>query len=262
MGARLVAEVLTDFTDVGHDPFRLLVRMAHTALDEDNGKRKARLYFGGRALLALTLRPDLAQCETGSKEWRGTYANVKKALRILVQAGAIERDGIAYTGENQVYRMTLKRNPEFAPAKKGGPRQKRGVELTPHMGSSTDSPERSSTDSPVGEEGSSTDSLEGSRADSPKEPLRNQDDLQERSEETCEEGLLLPTGSAHASVSSRPDSPRPLDSYEVASRRLARVPDHQERLFQAAIDALGPGASTTELAIYAASLLDPKKVPA
>ena len=260
MGARLIAEVLANFNDVGYDAYRLLVRMAHTALDEDTKDRPARLYFGGRDVLAETIRDDLP-AEPTSKERKNAYADVRRALRVLVEAGAVERANSAHTGERQVYRLTLKRNPDFAPTRRGGKRKKGGA-LHPQEEGHTAPPEEGRTAPPVEKEEGITAPLEEGRTAPPKEPLRNHLDLEERFQETCEEGLLPPTGSAHAPVSSEPDSSVESDPYEVASRRLARVPQHQERLFQAAIDALGRSASTTELAIYAAGLLDPQKVPA
>lgn len=193
MGARLVAEVLSEFTDVGYDAFRVLVRMAHTALDEDTKARPARLYYGGREVLAATLRPDVHDFEEGSKEWRGAEANVRRALRILIEAGAIERVGQAHTGERQVYRLILKRSPDFVSTRRGGKRERR-VGLTPQEESHTDSPEESHTDSPVEKEESHTDSQEESHTDSPKEPRKEPLKDQERYQDPCGRRRPLRTG--------------------------------------------------------------------
>lgn len=100
MGARLVTLVLMRWSQLGDAEFRLLVRMAHTALDEPSGPTPAAMYFGGHDLLAATLRSDGGSQTT-------LLRRVRKAITGLVESGAVERVGAARSGLNQVYRLTL-----------------------------------------------------------------------------------------------------------------------------------------------------------
>lgn len=100
MGARLVTLVLMRWAQLGDAEFRLLVRMAHTALDERSDGRPAATYFGGHELLAATMRSDGGSMST-------VLRRVRKAITNLSAAGAIERVGSARSGNNQVYRLTL-----------------------------------------------------------------------------------------------------------------------------------------------------------
>jgi hypothetical protein len=100
VGARLVTLVLMRWTQLADVEFRLLVRMAHTALDERSGRTPAATYFGGHELLAATLRSEGGSLTT-------TLRRVRKAITGLVEAGAVERVGAARSGNNQVYRLTL-----------------------------------------------------------------------------------------------------------------------------------------------------------
>jgi len=100
MGARLVTLVLMRWSQLGDAEFRLLVRMAHTALDERSSGVPAATYFGGHDLLAATLRSDGGSQTT-------LLRRVRKAVTLLVEAGAVERVGVARSGANQVYRLTL-----------------------------------------------------------------------------------------------------------------------------------------------------------
>lgn len=100
MGARLVAWVLVRWTHVSDVEFRVLVRMAHTSLDERSGALPAATYFGGHELLMATLRQEGGSPST-------VLRRVRKAITGLVEAGAIERVNAARSGANQVYRLTL-----------------------------------------------------------------------------------------------------------------------------------------------------------
>lgn len=100
MGARLVTLVLMRWANIGDAEFRLLVRMAHTAMDERTPTAPAATYFGGHELLAATLRSE------GGNE-ATVLRRVRKAITKLVELGAIERVGGAGGGRNQVYRLTL-----------------------------------------------------------------------------------------------------------------------------------------------------------
>lgn len=100
MGARLVTVVLMRWTNLSDIEFRVLVRMAHTALDERSGAIPAATYFGGHELLAATLKSEGGKA--GTLERR-----VRKAVTGLVAAGAVERVNRGRSGVNQVYRLTL-----------------------------------------------------------------------------------------------------------------------------------------------------------
>jgi hypothetical protein len=95
-----VTLVLMRWAQLGDAEFRLLVRMAHTALDERSGGNPAATYFGGHELLAATMRTDGGSAST-------VLRRVRKAITNLTAAGAIERVGAARSGNNQVYRLTL-----------------------------------------------------------------------------------------------------------------------------------------------------------
>lgn len=101
MGAHLVTLVLTHWTHLNDRAFRLLVRMAHTALDKPNGEIPAGVYFGGRDLLAMTLRTERG----GNAD--SLHRSVKRGIADLVGEGVIERTQHARSGSNQVYRLRL-----------------------------------------------------------------------------------------------------------------------------------------------------------
>lgn len=100
MGASLVAEVLARWTHVSDRAFRVLVRMALTALDNPKPGQPAGIYRGGRDLLAMSLRSEKGTAET-------RYRAVKRALSELSEAGAIQHVQSGWAGRNAVYRLTL-----------------------------------------------------------------------------------------------------------------------------------------------------------
>lgn len=102
MGMKLVGMALTKWAPhVPDRAFRLLVRMASTALDEPSGDMPAALYFGGRDLLMSTLRAE----RNGSL--KSLERSVERGIKDLIRVGAIERTNRAYFGERAVYRLTL-----------------------------------------------------------------------------------------------------------------------------------------------------------
>src|ERR1044071_6942996 len=88
------------WTQLSDIEFRVLVRMAHTALDERSGATPAATYFGGHELLAATLKSDGGEARTVERR-------VRKAVTGRVNAGAVERVNRGGSGVNQVYRLTL-----------------------------------------------------------------------------------------------------------------------------------------------------------
>jgi hypothetical protein len=100
MGSQLVAKVFATWAPhVGDKAFRVLMRMAHTALDETNERAQACLYFGGPDLLAATMPG------TGTEASKQRIA--RRALEELVALGAVELVNRAGNGRRQVYRLTL-----------------------------------------------------------------------------------------------------------------------------------------------------------
>jgi hypothetical protein len=108
MGAELVSLALAHWTHVSDRAFRVLMRMALTAMDKPAKGRPAAVYHGGRELLAMTLRSDKGTAET-------RYRAVKRALAELADEGAIQHLQTGWAGQRAVYRLTLERT------RKGGP---------------------------------------------------------------------------------------------------------------------------------------------
>lgn len=136
MGAELVGQVLAHWTHVSDRAFRVLVRMALTALDKPNKGRPAAVYHGGRELLAMSLRS-----EKGTNETR--YRAVKRALSELAEAGAIQHLQAGWSGQNSVYRITVERRSMGGPTSPpvGGPTSPpKGGPLGPEKGGPTSPP--------------------------------------------------------------------------------------------------------------------------
>jgi hypothetical protein len=183
VGANLVTQVLAHWTHVSDRAFRVLVRMAVTALDNPTPKQPANIYRAGRDLLAMSLRSE------GSNETR--YRAVKRAVAELTEAGAIEHLVTGWAGQNAVYRLTL--DPSNA------------VRRPKPMGGRSDPPKGGPTDPPMGGQ----NATERGVAQTP--PRNQEDQVEERGEE---EGVAVSTTShpprATASEPSIPDSsPRP-----------------------------------------------------
>jgi hypothetical protein len=173
MGATLVTQVLVHWTHVTDRAFRVLVRMAVTALDTPSNGKPAGVYHAGRELLAMTFRS-----EKGSDETR--YRAVKRALAELSREGAIQHVQQGWAGHNAVYRLTLE------PKEKGG-------QISP--------PKGGSIDPPMG-------GLSGTERGASEAPPRNQEEPVEEREE--EESVDLETASNAPRVSreepTNPDS--------------------------------------------------------
>jgi hypothetical protein len=214
MGASLVVQVLASWSHVSDRAFRVLVRMAVTALDKPQNGQAAAIYHGGRDLLAMTLRSE------GSAETR--YRAVKRAVAELTEAGAIEHLATGWAGQNAVYRLTLERS---KPASKPD-----------GMGGRSDPPKGGFSDPPMGGQ----IATEWGVAQT---PPRNQEELQE---ERAEEDVGLSTTTSHpprvaasdsktASVTQlspwRSRRDQALDNItESSARHQARVAAHQARL--------------------------------
>lgn len=103
MGIQLVGVVLVRWAPHLSDrAFRVLVRMAATAMDRSNGQAPAGVYFGGHDLLAMTLRRERrgGTDETGLKL-------VQRAIAELIQLGAVERTSASRSGRRANYTLRL-----------------------------------------------------------------------------------------------------------------------------------------------------------
>lgn len=203
MGANLVTQVLAHWTHVSDRAFRVLVRMAVTALDNPTPKQPANIYRAGRDLLAMTLRSE------GSVETR--YRAVKRAVAELTEAGAIEHVATGWAGQNAVYRLTLDRSKTTTDSAR--------------MGGSYDPPEGGFSDPPMGGQ----NATERGVAETP--PRNHKEITKERGEE---EGVGVSTTShpprATGNVIPIRKSSRAQDEIDAASKRqAAKRAAHQAR---------------------------------
>lgn len=112
MGAQLVALVLSRWKHLNDTEFRILIRMALTALDQENDGHPPHLYFGGHEFLATALRRPFPEGDDDQarKARQNVLRDVRRSVKGLVDQGAIEvvdtgravRQGVAKT-----YRLTL-----------------------------------------------------------------------------------------------------------------------------------------------------------
>ncbi len=114
MGASLVGAALARWTHVSDTAFRILVRMALTALDNPSadGRKPAATYWGGRDLLAMSLRRPWPEGgdERSMNARKNIHRDVRRALEELAKEGAIEvvdTGRAVRQGNRQVYRLRL-----------------------------------------------------------------------------------------------------------------------------------------------------------
>ncbi|CNE44904.1 Uncharacterised protein [Mycobacterium tuberculosis] len=112
MGAQLVTLVFVRWTHVSDTAFRILMRMAVTALDHEKDGRPACLYFGGREPLARALRRPFPEgdSEKAKKARKNIYGDVRRAIKELVEEGAVEivdTGKYVQVGHRQTYRLHL-----------------------------------------------------------------------------------------------------------------------------------------------------------
>ncbi|HEU4422110.1 MAG TPA: hypothetical protein VFR67_06165 [Pilimelia sp.] len=105
MGAQLVSLVMKRWTRISDTAFRVLVKMALTALDEPTDTRAAGEYFAGRDPLAEVLDPLDGDRQT-------VLRRVRYALNELIARGAIKRTSTGRAGKNSEYRLTLLNTPQ------------------------------------------------------------------------------------------------------------------------------------------------------
>ncbi len=162
MGATLMGLVLTHWTHITDRAFRVLTRMAVTALDHPTPQTPAATYFAGRDLLVSVLRRE------GDGTPESAYRTVKRALDELIKEGAIERIEIGRGGRNSVYRLHLWARPAIDEP----------LFQLDYQGDSSSPPEGDSGCPPQGDTRSPSRGTLGV-------PPRNQEEpLEERSEDT------------------------------------------------------------------------------
>ncbi|MBM0275350.1 hypothetical protein [Micromonospora tarensis] len=105
MGARLVSLVLARWTHLPDRAFRVVVKMAHTALDEPSEGKPAAIYFAGRDPLIAVLRSERG----GDRDTLDR--TLKRAIGDLIKDMAVERVSAGRAGSNAVYRLTLLNTP-------------------------------------------------------------------------------------------------------------------------------------------------------
>jgi hypothetical protein len=180
MGATLVTQVLAYWTDVSDPAFRILIRMAVTALDAPSNGRPAAVYHAGRELLAMTFRS-----QKGSERTRNRA--VAKAIAELTELGAIEHLLTGWAGQRAVYKLTLDR------VERAG------------MGGPTDHPVGVPTDHPMGGQSATK------RVVPQTTPRNHEEPIQElKEEESVDLGTASNAPCVSAEVPKTPESsPRP-----------------------------------------------------
>jgi hypothetical protein len=182
MGAELVGLVLVRWTHVSDRAFRILIRMALTALDSPKDGNPAATYRGGRDLLAMSLRTDKGTLET-------RYRAVKRAIAELSEAGAIQHIHGGWAGQRAVYRLTLQ--------------GARAIDADPSVperkGGQIDPPKGGRIDPPVG----GLYNVERGASETP--PRNHEEPIQERGQEESVD--LQPSCNAPRATASDPAEP-------------------------------------------------------
>ncbi|HEY9251580.1 MAG TPA: hypothetical protein VIP06_02895 [Nocardioides sp.] len=88
--------------------------MSLTALDKPTPEQPARMYFGGREHLAIGLGRKLEDAD--AKGQKAIHEAVRRVIKNLVDAGAIERTTHAREGRRQVYRLLLDKTAGATPS--------------------------------------------------------------------------------------------------------------------------------------------------
>jgi hypothetical protein len=109
MGAGNVKSVYANWAHLPHGPFRLLAYMSLIALDADLEPR----FWGGRESLAVAygrlerMASRARVSEEQTRERDAAYLAVKRALRVLKNAGAITLLNVPGPGHQGEYRLHL-----------------------------------------------------------------------------------------------------------------------------------------------------------
>ncbi|KUO21467.1 hypothetical protein AQJ91_09025 [Streptomyces dysideae] len=112
MGAQLVALVFARWTHLNDTDFRILMRMALTALDQERDGAPPHLYFGGHRLLAESLRRPFPQgdSEQARKARQNILKDVQRSVKRIAAEGALEvvdTGRVVRQGEARTYKLTL-----------------------------------------------------------------------------------------------------------------------------------------------------------
>lgn len=113
MGAGNVKAVYAQWRQLPHAPFRLLAYMAVVSLDSPDGNIPARLFFAGREAMAVALGsmppPENPDDPAVVRERRAAFGRVDRALKELVEKGAVERVKQAGHFSNAHYALNILR---------------------------------------------------------------------------------------------------------------------------------------------------------
>jgi hypothetical protein len=93
MGASLAVRVYKEWAELPDKPFRLLVGIALTIKDHDQDPS----YWGGRDAMCLFLGLPVGEA--------ASYQTVTRTVRVLVNAGALERLYFGHAGARSKYRL-------------------------------------------------------------------------------------------------------------------------------------------------------------
>jgi hypothetical protein len=156
MGATLVTQAIQRWAPhVSDRAFRVLIAMAVIALDKPKKDTPEKLYFGGQEALTHSLRRERG----GNLD--SAVKTVKRAIRELMDVGAIRCTQVAVLGSNAVYLLTLENSPRVQEHDDSGskyfangrdtPSPPGGDTPSPH-GRDTPSPNRGTSDVPTSKE--------------------------------------------------------------------------------------------------------------
>jgi hypothetical protein len=111
MGIQLANVVSVSWAHLPERQFKILMRMALTALDSPNGKgQPARVYFGGWEALSLALARDVPDeddpRDEAKRRRRRLCREVSEVTSALVTAGAIKPQETARRGHQQTWKLT------------------------------------------------------------------------------------------------------------------------------------------------------------
>ena len=126
MGASLVARVYTSWSHLPDRPFRLLAHMALTIKDATAQPT----YWGGREAMCQSLGLPT--------ENESSHQMVKRAIRKLIDEGAVKRVMDGHAGKRSEYLLTLERGNRSDPHRGNSDDPQRGNSSDPHRGYSDD----------------------------------------------------------------------------------------------------------------------------
>lgn len=126
MGAQLTSRVFAYWTHLPDRPFRLLVHMSHLVKDTN----EVPTYWGGRDAMAQALGLEVGTAST--------HTMVKRAIRTLIDEGALRRTFDGHAGSRSEYRLTLDRGNSSVPHRGNSGDPQRGNTTVPQRGNTGD----------------------------------------------------------------------------------------------------------------------------